>query len=228
MEVQESLRDSYERASGAVAETLRVDGETMRAFGESDERMETGSIATSLTSRDTMCPVCASELQSHGEVIRAFGETSQDAVQFGEILSLECGHRLHRSCMLAWLNQAPSPTCPMCRKETNWQPGIGERTNLRAIVQQGWKSLEKSEQNWIMWTWIIAGIVMLTDPIGYFIISGMFMMFTPPPFYGEMAMVLATVRKFIVSKNRPGHRIMIAVTFATIITLYILTLHMSA
>ena len=45
---------------------------------ESEEVEEAGSVATSLTSRDTMCPVCASELQSHGEVIRAYGEPSQE------------------------------------------------------------------------------------------------------------------------------------------------------
>ena len=209
---------------GEYEERERIRSESPRASGELEDE---GSVATSLTSRDTTCPVCASELHSHGEVIRAFGEPSQDAVQFGEILSLECGHRIHRSCMLSWLNQAPAPTCPMCRKETNWQPGIGERTNLRAIMQQGWKSLEEGEQNWIKWTWIIAGIVMLTDPIGFFLVSGLLMMFTPPTLYGEMAMVLASIRRFIVAKSRPGHRIMIAITTATIVTLYVLTLHMS-
>jgi hypothetical protein len=98
---------------------------------------------------------------------------------------------------------------------------------LRAIVQQGWKALDSGEQNWIKWTWIIAGIVMLTDPIGFFLVSGLLMMFTPPTLYGEMAMVLASMRRFIVAKSRPGHRIMIAITTATIVTLYVLTLHMS-
>lgn len=116
----------------------------------------------------------------------------------------------------------------MCRKVTRWQPPVSERTNLRAIVEQGWKTLEPSEQNWIMWTWIIAGIVCLTDPIGFVLISGLMMALTPPVLYADMGLMLASLRSFIVSKGRPGHRIMLAVTVAVIVTLYILTLHLAS
>ena len=192
------------------------------------EAADAADAETTTTSRDMQCPVCGEELQSYGESVRAYGEASNDPVMFGDILSLECGHRLHRSCMLAWLNQAPEPSCPMCRKVTTWQPSVDERTNLRAIVQQGWKTLETSEQNWIMWTWIIAGIVSLTDPIGFVLVSGLIMAVTPPMFYPDMAIFLATIKRFLVSKAKPGQRIMVAVTAAVIITLYILTLHLAA
>lgn len=178
--------------------------------------------------RDLSCSICSLELQSHGENVRAYGEPTEQPILFGDILSLECGHRIHRSCMVSWLNTAPEPSCPMCRKLTKWTPSVEERTNLRSLIQQGWKTLENTERHTIMWTWIAAGIVCLTDPIGYFIISGILMMVTPPMLYTEMAMFLATIRKFIVANVRAGQRIMLAVTIALIITLYVVSIHVSS
>jgi hypothetical protein len=79
-----------------------------------------------------------------------------------------------------------------------------------------------------MWTWIIAGAVCVTDPIGYFFVSGLLMMLTPPIFYAEMAMFLATVRRYVVSKQRSGQRIMISVTVALMITLFVLSVHVAS
>ena len=184
-------------------------------------------ISTPPSPRDTQCPVCTAGLESHGESIRAWGEPTDHPILFGDILSLECGHRLHRACMVGWINNAPAASCPMCRKVTTWAPSATEQTNLRALVTQSWKTLHESEQNWILWTWVIAGGVALTDPIGFYVIAGLLMMLTPPMMYADMAMLLAGVRRFVVAKSAPGMRIMLATTVALAVTLVVLTLHVA-
>ena len=172
---------------------------------------------------DTTCPICASDLSSNGETLRAFGVRSEHAVQFGDhVLSLECGHRLHRDCMMQWVNTALEPSCPICRAKTAWRPALDEQSNLRQLMGQSWKTLGSTQQTTILWTWIIAAIVSVTDPIGYLFLSTIIMLVTPPMFYAEMAMFLAWVRKFVVSDaTQPGFRILVVIGFATLVTIIV-------
>jgi len=116
----------------------------------------------------------------------------------------------------------------MCRKLTKWTASIEEQSNLRSLMNQGWKVLHTRERHTIMWTWIAVGIVCVTDPIGFFLISGLLMMLTPPILYAEMAMLLTTIRRFVVSKQRSGERIMVSVTVGLMITLFVLSIHVAS
>jgi hypothetical protein len=187
--------------------------------GASEESLRDG-IASEV--QDVNCPVCGSELTTFGETLRSFGEPSDNAVEFGEVLSLECGHRLHRSCISQWINAANEPTCPMCRTLTKWVPSVTDTTSIRQLVQQGWKTLTPNQQSILQWVWIGCAVACFTDPFGYFFMSSLLMLCTPPIFYTEMAIALATLKRFIVSKNAaPGTRILISVGIATLITLLV-------
>lgn len=174
----------------------------------------------------TACPICTLQLNVQGDNLRAFGSPSSTAIQFGkEVLALECGHRMHRQCLVNWLNTSLTPTCPMCRQLTQWKPELQEEQRLSRLMETSWKVLSKKEQNVVLLTWIIAGCVILTDPIGYFVISTLLMVLTPPIFYGEMALILAAMKRFLVGKQPAGLRMTIAIGVATIITLLTLANH---
>jgi len=53
-------------------------------------------------------------------------------------------------------------------------------------------------------------------------------MLTPPILYAEMAMLLTTIRRFVVSKQRSGERIMVSVTVGLMITLFVLSIHVAS
>ena len=169
----------------------------------------------------TACPICTLQLTVQGDNLRAFGTPSNDAVEFGsEVIALECGHRMHRQCLVSWLNTSMSATCPMCRRITEWKPELREEKRISRLAQTSWKVLSTKEQNFILISWIIAAIVSFTDPLGFFIVSTLLMLVTPPIFYGEMAILLATLKQFLVSKKSPaGLRICLSVGAATIITI---------
>jgi Ring finger domain len=174
----------------------------------------------------TACPICTLQLQVQGDNLRAFGSPSASAVTFGkEVIALECGHRMHRQCLVNWLNTSLTPTCPMCRQLTNWKPELQEEKRLSRLVETSWKVLSNNEQNVVLLTWIIAGIVILTDPIGYFVISSILMVLTPPIFYGEIAILFAFMKKYLVGKQPAGVRMTIAIGVATIITLLTMANH---
>lgn len=175
----------------------------------------------------TACPICTLQLTVQGDNLRAFGTPSNDAIEFGnEVIALECGHRMHRQCLVSWLNTSLSATCPMCRRVTEWKPELVEEKRISRLAQTSWKVLSNKEQNLILISWIIAGIVSFTDPLGFFIVSTILMIFTPPIFYGEMALLLATLKTFFVSKKSPaGLRICLAVGAASIVTILTVANH---
>ena len=174
----------------------------------------------------TACPICGLQMNVQGDVVRAFGQRSQSAVAFGEeIVSLECGHRMHRQCLVQWLNSTMNPTCPMCRHVTEWKPNLQEEARISRMMETSWKVLNTKEKNVVKLTWIVAGCVAITDPIGFFFVSVLIMMITPPLLYSEMATSLARLKQFVVGKQGPGIRIVFAAGIASIITILTLANH---
>lgn len=178
-----------------------------------------------LKQMDNTCPVCSEDLLVGGDPLRMFGAPSEDPVEIGkEVVALECGHRVHRGCLAQWLHAAATPSCPICRSETAWEErgsdseAIQHRQVSRYVVQ-GWKALTPSEQKFVKWAWIAAGIVSVTDPVGFLVLSTLLLVITPPLMYGEMSIFLAALRRFIVGRNaKPGVRLTLAIGVAGIIT----------
>lgn len=179
-------------------------------------------ISRSHSERDTMCPICASNLESFGETLAAFGDANQTPVEFGKVVSFECGHRMHRDCAVQWINTAMEPTCPICRRLTSWTPSLAEQTNLRNVMSQGWKTLGTAQQNTILVTWIVAGVACITDPLGFLLVSSIFLLLTPPMFFDAAAAALLFLKKKLVSDETiPGFRILVLVGFATLVTMLV-------
>jgi len=174
----------------------------------------------------TACPICTTQLNVQGDALRAFGQPSRDPVAFGaEVISLECGHRMHRSCLVQWLNTTLNPTCPMCRNLTDWKPSLAEERRISRLLETSWKQLSNSEQNVVKWTWIIAGIVCVTDPLGFLLVASILMLLTPPVFYAEMALFLGWMKKYVVGPQPAGLRILLAAGVASIVTALTVTNH---
>ena len=174
----------------------------------------------------TACPICGEQLRVQGDSLRSYGEPSDTAVQFGaEVLALECGHRMHRACLVQWLNTTLNPTCPMCRHLTEWKPTLQEERRISRLLETSWKVLSKPEQTVVKISWIVAGIVAFTDPIGFYLVASLVMVLTPPFFYAEMAILLASLKKYIVGPQPPGIRILLAAGVASIITALTVTNH---
>ena len=174
----------------------------------------------------TACPICAEQLKVQGDTLRSFGEPSETAVSFGsQVIALECGHRMHRSCLVSWLNTTLNPTCPMCRTLTEWKPSLQEEKRISRLLTTSWKVLSKPEQTIVKISWIVAGIVAFTDPIGFFLVACLIMVVTPPFFYAEMALLLASLKKYFVGSQPPGVRIVLATGAAAIITALTVTNH---
>lgn len=175
---------------------------------------------------ETLCPICGQQLTVQGDALRSFGTPSSSAVAFGQdVVSLECGHRMHRQCLVQWLNTTMNPTCPMCRHLTEWKPNLNEEARISRMVATSWKVLNRKEQNIVRLTWIVAACVAITDPIGFFLVSAVVMMITPPLLYAEMAITLSTLKKFVVGKQPPGLRIVIAAGVASIVTILTVANH---
>lgn len=171
------------------------------------------------------CPVCASEMKIQGDSIRAFGEPTEEAVAFGqEVISLECGHRLHRSCLISWLTIGQTPNCPMCRHMTEWTPEISEERSIPRMLLQSWKTLGPKEHSFIKIVWIVALLISLTDPIGFTIISTLIFSVLPPVFVPHVVVASAFFRMNFVS-HAPGVRLSMAFATASLLTVLAITNH---
>ena len=107
----------------------------------------------------------------------------------------------------------------MCRHVTQWKPNIDEQRRISSMIQQSWKTLSTGEQTSVKLVWIIAAIVALTDPLGFYFVATIFMLLTPPFLYTEMATAIGRVKKFFVNpKSVPGLRIAVGVGIASIVT----------
>lgn len=179
-----------------------------------------------MTDEATACPICTTQLTVQGDALRAFGTPSSDPVAFGsEVIALECGHRMHRSCLVQWLNTTLNPTCPMCRTLTDWKPSLSEERRISRLMETSWKQLSAPEQGVVKWTWILAGIFCVTDPLGYLLVASLLMVVTPPVFYAEMALFLAWLKKYVVGAQPAGLRILLAAGVASIVTVLTVTNH---
>jgi hypothetical protein len=160
------------------------------------------------------------ELKLHGgEVLQSFGSTSEDAQTFGrDIVSLECGHRLHRFCLVSWLQTTMTPTCPMCRSETQWQPSVEERTGFVQLVQQGWKNLPDTDKGFLKLVWIIAAIASLSDPFILFFAAFIFSVILPPTLLPTVIVFISGVRHAIGKNVVPGTRVFFILGIASTIT----------
>jgi hypothetical protein len=113
----------------------------------------------------------------------------------------------------------------MCRTLTEWKPNLQEEKRISRLLETSWKQLSRPEQNVVKWTWIIAGIVCVTDPIGYVLVASILMLLTPPIFYAEMALLLGSLKKYIVGSQPAGIRIILATGIASIVTALTVTNH---
>jgi hypothetical protein len=173
---------------------------------------------------DTECPVCTDQLKltSGGETLRAFATPSEAPSSFGsDIVSLECGHRLHRFCLVRWLQTSQTPSCPTCRALTQWQPTLQERQQLVPLIQQGWKILAPREKSVIKYVWIFAAVACLTDPIVLVFLAFFFLILLPPIFFPSVLIMLAAARQAM-GKTEPGSRMFYSLGIASIITLVVL------
>lgn len=164
------------------------------------------------------CPICYQALESHGEEFRTFGLAAPHPVAFGDIVSLECGHRIHRDCLLEYANVAGMHfTCPVCRGRTSWNPPVEEVDNMRALMQRGWKTLNDTERRVLQWTWITVLVLTFMDPIGFSVISALLLALTPPLMYPEMIATLTSLRLTVV-KGKPGQLLSIGITAGCLVT----------
>jgi hypothetical protein len=170
--------------------------------------------------------VCAAELKDLGETIKSFGELSAEPVLFGNIISMECGHRLHRDCLSRWLLVAPEASCPMCRTLTAWRPSTGEHQNLSSILKRGYEIMTPREKSFLKWIWLAALLVSLTDQAGFYVFSFLILMLTPPPITPLVFSFLVGVRKFFVG-GEVGERILIAVALASLSSILVVSTHVT-
>ena len=172
------------------------------------------------------CSICGNVLSVQGDELRSYGSPSESASNLGkDIVSLECGHRMHRECILGWFQSTTVMTCPMCRRETAWAPEVIETSSLSSMMNQAWKTLHTSEKRTLSWLWVIVALVSITDPIGFAFVSAVLLMITPPLLYAQVALSLHAVRNVLVGQNSPGVRIAMSVGIATILTAGILYGH---
>ena len=170
------------------------------------------------------CPVCASDLRVEGNPIRSLGERSDSAIVFGqEVVSLECGHRLHRQCLVSWLRMAQSPTCPMCRNETEWLPSLQEERSITRLMNQSWKNLGHGEKNVLKIVWFICFLVSLTDPLIFSLVSSIICAILPPIFFPQVMILSAIIRRFI--SSAPGVNASMSFAFGSLFTVLVLTNH---
>jgi hypothetical protein len=164
-------------------------------------------------------------MKIQGDAIRAFGEPTENAVAFGqEVISLECGHRLHRSCLIEWLNFAQAPTCPMCRGLTEWEPDVGEERSISRMLLQSWKSLGQKEHSFIKIVWFVALLVALTDPLAFSILTTFLFAVLPRIFLPQAVVAVAFFKMYFVSKE-PGIRMSMAFAVASLLSVVAITNH---
>lgn len=170
---------------------------------------------------DTECPICAEQLKLSGglEVLRAFSIPTGTASSFGsDIVSLECGHRLHRFCLVRWLQTAQIPSCPTCRSITEWVPTLEEQQQILPLMQQGWKVLAPREKTVIKFVWVLAALACLTDPIVLIFMSFFFVAIMPPIFFPSAFLMIVAAKQSL-EITEPGSRMFYALGIATAITI---------
>lgn len=171
------------------------------------------------------CPVCTADLKVQGDTIRSLGSPSNVPVAFGQdVISLECGHRLHRSCLISWLTIGQTPTCPMCRTETEWAPQVAEERSIVRMIGQSWKNLSKNEHSFIKIVWIIAGLISITDPIGFTIFTSIILTLLPPVLFPQLLILFAFIRTRFIS-NSPGVRMSMSFAIASLLTVLAIANH---
>ena len=168
--------------------------------------------------------MCGLELASHGESVKMFGTPSIEPVKFGDIVGLECGHRIHCVCLTHWINVAPAPTCPMCRAITTWRPTLRDQQYLHHVLKRGWGMLDKSEQRAIAWAWIAVAIASLCDPLWFGFISCILTVLTPPMLWSSTFPMINALQTRITG-GPPGLRVCIFVTLGLAWTLAVLVNH---
>jgi hypothetical protein len=170
------------------------------------------------------CPVCAEPLVEMGEAIKSFGQVSSEPTVFGKIVSMECGHRMHRDCLVRWLTVAPEASCPMCRTLTAWRPTITEHENLSVIMRRGFEVLNENEQRMLKWIWILALVIALTDRVGFYFLSAIILAITPPPFYVGVASFLTVLGSFFVG-GKSGERMLLGVSIGFLCSVIVVSNH---
>jgi len=143
-------------------------------------------------------------------------------------VSLECGHRLHRFCLVSWLQTSLTPTCPLCRAETHWQPSLEERTGMVQLVQQGWKNLPNGDKKFLKVVWILAGIASLTDPAILLTAAFLLSILLPPTLLPTVLVFLGGVNSLIGKRVWPGSRVFFILGIASSITFLTLANRASA
>ena len=178
-------------------------------------------------SRDITCSICGTDLLLQGDNIRSYAEPTSSASNLGkEIVSLECGHRMHRSCLIEWFQISPNPTCPMCRSTTEWKPQTEENRKISLMMARGWDSLGNAEKRIIYVAWGLAVCLTLLDPVGFTLASSFLMLFTPPFLYPQMAILMASLKSMIIPASAtPGLRIVVGIGIASIITIMTVFTH---
>lgn len=113
----------------------------------------------------------------------------------------------------------------MCRAQTHWSPGVAETKRVDVMIGQTWKLLTTPEQASIKLAWIVAGIVSVTDPIGFAIVSSLALLIVPPFLWPWAIRLLRPARDFLVGDNKPGLRIALGVGVAAIISMLAVANH---
>jgi len=171
------------------------------------------------------CPICTADLKVQGDAIRSLGTRSDTPIAFGqEVISLECGHRLHRSCLISWLTIGQSPTCPMCRYQTEWVPDVHEERSIVRMIGQSWKSLGAREHSFIKLIWILAAVISISDPIGFTIFTSIILTLLPPFLFPQLIIIFAFVRSRFVS-NEPGVRLSMSFAIASLLSVLTIANH---
>jgi len=125
---------------------------------------------------------------------------------------------MHRFCLVSWLQTTLSPTCPLCRNQTEWLPTMEEQTGFIQLVQQGWKNLPSRDQKFLKTIWIIAGIACLSDPAILIFAAFILSVVLPPTLLPTVIVFLGGIRALIGPKVMPGSRVFVIVGIASTIS----------
>ena len=136
--------------TGPVDSALEASGEFLESSGDSVTLTEglrdfRAALATGPQAQARACSICLQEMprrrrQPHEAAADEDGPPAEPATK----VTLECGHKFHRRCLLAWCRRQPPGHCPMCRAEvrvrvrTRSRPPTGEASSSSAapFVQQ--------------------------------------------------------------------------------------------
>ena len=103
-------------SSAPVDSALETSGELDMMESSSDSIVTLPLMATV---HERMCSICLGPMPRHSRNRPGQGGegTIEPAVEQLAVTTLECGHKFHRRCILAWCRQKSPGLCPLCREE---------------------------------------------------------------------------------------------------------------